>query len=542
MSPLVLLLCATASAAETFEGFTWYAGDLHAHTGASGDGGSSDLGRCRGSCGALAELGELAQTAGLDFLAVSDHSNGDMAASASGWDRSLQTLLDADDPEAGFVTIPSAEVWFKTPDGRRLGHRNPLLFGDTDTLRQLTITDLQPGGVVHVGLVECEDIWSWMADLDSRFGPAVLIPHHPAMMEPMAVDWSCHSPTWEPAVEVYSRHGSSMGDGLSMDPPWSGTDPKGTVHHALSEEAGGLQLGFLAGTDSHDTEPGETCDLDAMHGTHPYGGGVTLVVLPEGEPFTRRAIYDAIVDRRTVASTGPLLPVQIEYRSGGALLGGLGEELGLPAGQPLEVFVHVPTDLSAHVLEVTLVGSDGDTPIPAGSPGRWSVELPPEEVPRWVYVRVQISGDSWYGDPGCGDGGHGTTEVLWLSPSWLVESTPDLDGDGVTWADGDCDDGDPDRAPTLPERCGSGLDEDCDGRADQRDGDCQDWAAPTGRRWGVSGTSTLAGRHTGPQHPGGGAQAWDTPARPSACAVAPGSGWAALLALGALVGRRGARR
>src|SRR5690606_32126235 len=46
-------------------------------------------------------------------------------------------------------------------------------------------------------------------------------------------------------------------------------------------------------------------------------------------------------------------------------------------------------------------------------------------------------------------------------------NTDDADGDGVTIADGDCDDT---RAavlgPSAPEVCGDGLDNDCDGRAD----------------------------------------------------------------------------
>jgi hypothetical protein len=63
----------------------------------------------------------------------------------------------------------------------------------------------------------------------------------------------------------------------------------------------------------------------------------------------------------------------------------------------------------------------------------------------------------------------------------------DVDGDGYTLADGDCDDDDPGRSPGTPERCGDGIDQDCDGRdpscaeVDQdgdgrsaQDGDCDD--------------------------------------------------------------------
>ncbi|MCA9583669.1 MAG: putative metal-binding motif-containing protein, partial [Myxococcales bacterium] len=45
----------------------------------------------------------------------------------------------------------------------------------------------------------------------------------------------------------------------------------------------------------------------------------------------------------------------------------------------------------------------------------------------------------------------------------------DADGDGVSPAEGDCDDTDPDVAPGKPERC-DGLDTNCDGTIDNVDG------------------------------------------------------------------------
>jgi hypothetical protein len=69
----------------------------------------------------------------------------------------------------------------------------------------------------------------------------------------------------------------------------------------------------------------------------------------------------------------------------------------------------------------------------------------------------------------------------------LFPSELDLDGDGMLLCGGDCDDTDPLRGPGLPER-DNGLDDDCDGLIDEgtawgdddgdgwseRDGDCHD--------------------------------------------------------------------
>ncbi len=55
----------------------------------------------------------------------------------------------------------------------------------------------------------------------------------------------------------------------------------------------------------------------------------------------------------------------------------------------------------------------------------------------------------------------------------LATLTPeDLDGDGVSSCDDDCDDADPTVIPGGSEDCGDGVDNDCDGRVDGDDSDC----------------------------------------------------------------------
>jgi hypothetical protein len=72
-------------------------------------------------------------------------------------------------------------------------------------------------------------------------------------------------------------------------------------------------------------------------------------------------------------------------------------------------------------------------------------------------------------DPSGADGLTAYRGTQALPPGWALRFSVcnelDLDGDGVTECDGDCDDADPLRSPSLPELC-DGRDNDCDGAAD----------------------------------------------------------------------------
>jgi hypothetical protein len=80
-----------------------------------------------------------------------------------------------------------------------------------------------------------------------------------------------------------------------------------------------------------------------------------------------------------------------------------------------------------------------------------------------------------------------TPQVTFVSPE------PDLDQDGWTVAEGDCDDTDRGVNPTQPEQCGGG-DEDCDGLVDESDAiDASTYYADwDGDRYGDPNTTTLA--------------------------------------------------
>jgi hypothetical protein len=268
---VLLSLAPRARAAETFEDWAYYVGDPHTHTGVSTDGGSSDFGTCKsrkpgaagvaGDCGSFYDVFDNARAQGLDWIAVTDHTNGKTGnplSDAAGYQQLTQMAIDAHDPEGGFVTLPAGEVWIKTFPEVNLGHLSFMMFGENEDLELMEMSDLQPTGTEKVVVADCAAVGTWFEAVEATFGPVIGIPHHPASTLPMPTDWSCNFPKYQPAVEVYSEHGQSLTDDTGgFDPMWSGPVSAGTVTSALDPDGYALRLGFMAGSDRHDSRPGE---------------------------------------------------------------------------------------------------------------------------------------------------------------------------------------------------------------------------------------------------------------------------------------------
>jgi hypothetical protein len=493
---LLLLSSPGVHGAEAFGSSVFYVGDLHAHTGYSGDAGSADLGNCTGSCGNLADVFTTARDNGLDFLAITDHVNSGPALSAGEFADLNSRVLAAHDPAGGFVTLPAGEIWFTiTGTNERIGHKTLLLFGSDAALAGLTLADVRISS--GSAITDCADIWAWMDTLTAGFGDALLLPHHPAVQAPMPTEWSCHDDGYSPSVEVYSEHGNSL-DASGYDTPGDGIYEDHTAQAAMDPNGYGLVFGFVGGTDSHDTRPGEVCELDTEHPSHLYGGGLTVAVLDATETFDRPALYDAIAERRTYVTTGPALPWSVEWSAAGHSLGHLGEELLAPETLPLDAVVSIPADRASHVVAVELVGPYDRWSLTDDGAGTWTGNVPAGDVPPWLYVAIQVDGASWYAGTECPDGGD-DTEWLWGSPSPISLWPDDVDADGSSVWLGDCDDTDPRTYPGAVDRWYDGLDRNCAGDDDfdaDADGhrgeagggdDCDDfdpWAYPGApERW-----------------------------------------------------------
>jgi len=424
-----VILLGWAFAAESFEGQRFYAGDLHVHTGYSFDGQSSDYGLpCTddGGCGAIVDLPQTARDNGLDFFAVTDHVNGAGAPTTQQWEH-LHGLVRAwNRPDQEFVTVPGAELMW-TAEGSPLGHKNVLFFGTDRQLEGLTVEALQHNGEA-TAVEDCDAVWERATELSADWGPLLFVPHHPAASTPMVTDWSCQHATWQPTAEAYSSHGSSFNSSDTYDPIFSSTVEEGTMHAAYDADL--VRLGVHAGTDNHRTRPGSVCAPQEEK----FGGGITIAVIDESLPFTRTSLFDALSGRSTMASSGPLLPVSVDYCAGGERVAGHGEDLALAEGSSFVVRVRVPEADRQHVSRVQLVMPNVVSDM-TDSGDDW--RLTAVSLPEWMYVRVLIDGETWYGDEGCDDGNDTWEERIWTSVSYVdvVEGEPSL-GEGCGSDDG----------------------------------------------------------------------------------------------------------
>ena len=469
----LLAIAAPAPAAswEIMGGRAFYFGELHAHSGLSGDGASNDLGNCEmGGCGNLADYYANARgVAGLDFASLTDHLNGQFAIAAEDWP-GIVALTDAGhDPDAGFVTLLGGEMQLALSDGTHLGHRNYLLFGEPGDVADVTLNDL-----LRVNLLDsCEEMWEAVRELETRVGPLLFVPHHPAASIPMATRWWCQDDRLAPLVEVYSSHGNSRDtpDRDDFDPLHFAYVDGCTVNEALASAVHGLHLGLIGGTDFHDTWPGRVCHTDLIHGDQAYGGSLTGVFLDGDRPLDRASLYDAMLHRHTFATSGPKVPVLLTLVDGsGNEVAVAGDVLAPPPQEAVVARVTFPADLAPYVLEVELHDSPQvPTSLPEQAPGVHELELSWWQAPWFGYAIVHLDGDSWYADQGivCEDGGDDGEERIWTSPIWIEHlDAQDDDGDGYSELDGDCDDMLASVYPGATE-LDNHLDDDCDGEVDE---------------------------------------------------------------------------
>lgn len=217
----------------------------------------------------------------------------------------------------------------------------------------------------------------------ARENGAMVMPHHVGYAPGRrGTDWEAHDPRVERLAEIYStQHGCSELEEGNSYPLWSnsmgGNAVGNSITHALQR---GIHIGFNAGTDAHSLrqKPGLT--------------GVWA------KDCTREALWEAMFERRTVASTGARIAATLVVE--GVMQGSAVATDRLPQ---IEIQVRSPERL----LRVELIrhGSVIRSWYPAGP--EFTVSLVDEEQPArpdtWYYVRVTARGG----------------ELAWTSPVWV---------------------------------------------------------------------------------------------------------------------------
>lgn len=263
-------------------------------------------------------------------------------------------------------------------------------------------------------------LWTALDALDATGLRAFTVPHHVALSvsgaegdalwgrtRPTATDWSWHPEDCpgrvgsdparlEPLVELYSTWGSGEHAAMDLaDDPIDGlADPERVVRDvALAGAAGPIhRLGFIGSGDNHSGNAGEDpqhsflvqpggdfqsylidCDPDADC-TLRYGR-TGLVGVRLDTPLSRAAVFDALQDRHTVATTGERFELRVDLVVDDVLAGVQGDDLRgvVELAHAQTAVLEVVLDLGTHAaatVEVLVAGTDGAWQVHAVTPAQ----------------------------------------------------------------------------------------------------------------------------------------------------------------------------
>lgn len=346
-------------------------GDIHVHTHLS-DG--------RGTAQRCFEYAR--DVARLDFVSVSDH---DLYMSDGQW-AYLQSLTAHYYDPGKFVTFVGCESGPQrsSDDERQIqGHRNLYTCEDQLPLYR------------HWEVAEHWDLDRLEMLLEMNPG-MVAIPHH-SLTLPM--EWRSWKST--PAIEMYSVWGSSEKRDNPLH-PFRQRASAMSVQDILSE---GDHVGFLGGGDSHDGRPGLGGDharIKSIWGNLIYKTGLTGVLAPDR---TREAVWNAIVKRRTYATTGERMI--LDWEIDGVPMGGVVPLTGPTQPRHIKGWARGTRPISQVVIwkngEIFWQGEYRDLGV------EFSVCDEGSDEPAYYYVWVKQEGDG----------------QAWASPIW-VERTRDV--------------------------------------------------------------------------------------------------------------------
>lgn len=434
-------------------GGRWTWGDLHAHSRWSNDGCEDPDNDClaRGDLPA-ADFFANAADEGLDFAAITDHAEwetfrpeGADGPELAVWDGQAEAVANALTglvlPLLGYEWTRSSSAWSET---HQLGSHRTVLLSDPsacDAYRvagQIGVDDdwvpelgdwyfssaNNVSALTVAGLWEALDAAAETCEAGVRW---LSFAHHPAYERPQVTDWLVdeNTPTQERLVEICSEHGCSE----CADPSAEGCDfgynedqvyyPDGSAQTALDQ---GYQLGFVGGTDSHDSRPGSLgdgpsrvawwldSDGDGADDTpaRQFGDGAITGALVNG-PLSAEALFDSLEARRTVASTGPRPDLRVFARGASGTLYAPGMAIpttDAPIVLSLTLDAREDERSGASFGRVDLIGTGGEL-----VDGSEELEVAWSWTPEfgdWAYLRLRYQHED------------GSEERVWVSP-WFAE-------------------------------------------------------------------------------------------------------------------------
>ena len=308
--------------------------------------------------------------AGLDFAACTSLA---MRMDGEEWGEVTEAARRFTEP-GRYVALPAYE-WFGTLE--QDGNKNVYFLDDRDVPK----LDSRSPDSDHP-----EKLWKRLEGFEGR---AMTIPHH-SVSAVIGSRWRWHDPRFQRLVEIYSCWGSSEAAGCERPLVNPARCEGQSARDALEK---GYRLGFIAGSDTHASQPGFSNRLRLKNG---WRGGLACVW---AERFDREGIFRALWERRCYGTTGAR--IILEFFLNGVPMG---SELALEASD--ERRLEVRAEACAPVEEVVVVKNARE--VHAERPGRESVRFEwvdpagRERESDYYYVRLRQD-----------DG-----EMAWSSPVW----------------------------------------------------------------------------------------------------------------------------
>jgi len=223
---------------------------------------------------------QLRNEVALDFAANGDHDHGYETPDAY-WKKTCEAVRKWHDP-SDFVTFLGYEwaKWRKNGDA----DRNVYYLEDDRLLYRSDNGEYPNPPALFTALTANDE-------------KALVIPHHTGHGGNFC-DWKDHDPRFERLVEIFQIRGSyecSKEDGNPL-PEIKDTPPPMPIGYVREALARGWRVGFTAGGDDHVGQWGTEFLINGV-----YKQGLMSVQTPE---LTREALFDAMYQRRVVATTG----------------------------------------------------------------------------------------------------------------------------------------------------------------------------------------------------------------------------------------------